>query len=62
MYHIFITFLGLTQLEDSFRFDQRYDDYYVPLLKKYGRIQKFVSVFGSNPIIWLLPISKYISN
>jgi hypothetical protein len=59
-YHIKIMLNGLTQWEDSMRFDQRYDDYYV-ILNRYTAYEKFTSVFGENPLVWFFPISKIYS-
>lgn len=57
IYHMTLIFKGVTQLEDTFRYDQRYEDYYDSLLLQ-SKWRKFTYVFGTNPFFWLLPISK----
>lgn len=58
-FHFTLIFRGITQIEETFRFDQRYDDYYC-FLQKLSKWEKFKIVFGWNPLFWLIPISSFL--
>jgi hypothetical protein len=56
IYHFSLILKGITQIEDTFRYDQIYEDYYC-FLNSVSKWKRFILVFGGNPLIWLLPIS-----
>ena len=57
IYHFSLILKGITQIEDTFRYDQRYEDYYC-FLNSMTKWKRFIIVFGANPLIWILPLSK----
>ncbi len=54
-----LIFRGISQYEYMFNIDLKEEKYF-SLINNKTKYEKFTEIFGTNPLFWLIPISKYI--
>lgn len=58
IFHFVIIFRGITQYEYMFNIDLKEEKYFESI-NNVSRYSKFTDIFGTNPLLWFLPLSKF---